>query len=190
MQGDEVAATGLAYVTDLMIRSKMIEGDLQKLASNEWHKDSSELVKSMLTSTVKLYIKIYEYQIRIIRHYGGRGVTRFLKDVVGTTHWKALQQEMETIDKEIATKQQVLCNDIALSMREALAEFDAKNMKQHAATLQATKVCQIQSRNNCVIQISSLIDDPWSHRISKRTPASRTLISIPTTRHIRPWFAH
>lgn len=143
MQGDENAASGLAYVTDLMIRFKMIEEGLLRLNSNKQHETASELVMSVRTSTVNLYIKIYKYQVCFIHNYGGGAVTRFFKDVIGVTDWKVLQQEMETIDKEIATKQQVLCNDIMLRMGKALDQFDAENMRQHAVTQQAIKVRQI-----------------------------------------------
>lgn len=148
MQGDENAASGLAYVTDLMIRSKMIEKgmieeELWRLKTNKQHETASKLFMSVRTSTVNLYIKIYKYQVCIIQHYGSGAVTRFFKDVVGVTDWKVLQQEMETIDKEIATEQQVLCNDIVLRMGKALDQFDAENMRQHAVTQQATKVRQI-----------------------------------------------
>lgn len=150
MQGDEAAATGLEYITDLMIRFEMIEKRLSRFDLDKNHKDFSELVTSVRTSTVKLYINIYKYHMWVLRHYGGGTVTRFFNNVVGITDWKVLRQEMETIDKEIATKQQVLCNDIVFEMGKAVDEFDAENIRQHEITQQATKVRQISSRHICI----------------------------------------
>lgn len=147
MQGDEDAASGLAYVTDLMIRFEMIERRLRLFDSNKQHGISSKLITSVRTSTVNLYTKIYKYQVCIIQHYGSGAVKRFFKDVAGITEWKNLQQEMETMDKEIAKKQRVLCNDVVLKISEALDKFDAQNMRQHTITQQATKVRQTLPRH-------------------------------------------
>lgn len=136
MEGDENAASGLAYVTDLMIRFELIERDLLEFDP------SSKLVMSMRRSTVNLYTKIYKYQVCIIQHYGSGAVTRFFKDVVRITDWEVLQQEIKAIDEEISNDQQAFCNDIVLRMRKDLKEFDAKNMTQHAVTQQAIKVRQ------------------------------------------------
>lgn len=176
MQGDEFAATGLEYVTDLMIRFNMIEKHLSRFNANRQHNNSAELVTSVRKSTVKLYVNIYKYQISIIRHYGHGAVTRFFKDVAGITNWEELRQEMETIDKGIATKQEALCNYIVLEIEQELAKFDAENMRQHAITQQAIEVRQnfVQAHMHNSVTLSALLMILGSTGNSREKPHQRT----------------
>lgn len=150
MQRDEDAATGLEYVTTLMIRCKMIEVDLCPLDPETQHNTSSEVVISLRTSIVELYSKVFEYQIGLIKHYDHGKFIRFFRDVFGITHWKDSQKDMVEIYEKIAKDEQSLCNGIVRKMDKALAKFDEENMERHAITQQEVKVRQLSLRRTCL----------------------------------------
>ncbi|ROV99754.1 hypothetical protein VSDG_03039 [Cytospora chrysosperma] len=137
LKQDEDAASGLEYVTDVMLRCRMFQNELQDIdlldRENEQH---TALMKSLRDSTIKLYTKVLQYHIEIIRHYNGQAVKRSFKDFVGVPQWKEQKQEIVRIDDEITRKQLQLNYHVVQKMEEEFRKFDAENTKQHEKTQQ------------------------------------------------------
>ncbi|KAH8807393.1 hypothetical protein F5884DRAFT_341401 [Xylogone sp. PMI_703] len=104
MTQDEDATDGLAYISELLHRCKVME-DTYINCPPEKESDLpvalQNLKQSFTTQLVKLYTQILQYQIRLARQYSRLGVFKYLRDVMIIDNWKTMLANVKSTEEVI-----------------------------------------------------------------------------------------
>ncbi|RHZ49195.1 hypothetical protein CDV55_100690 [Aspergillus turcosus] len=105
----------MAYVSDLMVRCRVIEETLN-LPSLENVERNDEIRTHLRTKSVALYAQIIKSQMLVTRHYSRAGFFRFWRDVASVDDWKQMLADMiqakQNIDEDLQALGQSLLGHV------------------------------------------------------------------------------
>ncbi|KAJ6011356.1 hypothetical protein N7451_002768 [Penicillium sp. IBT 35674x] len=104
---DEIAMEGFEYILKVLVRYRVLESthieiylkELTSLSGNV--KPLTELGASIRSQTVKLYVAVLRYQMRLTQHFAQSGLLRFFTDLKMTDDWDNMLQNIRKIDESI-----------------------------------------------------------------------------------------
>ncbi|KAI1390053.1 uncharacterized protein F4822DRAFT_428400 [Hypoxylon trugodes] len=124
LQQDKDATDGIEYIFDLLIRCKEREDNF--LQPTPRHLDPPgiyfDLALSLQSKTIELYSNVYEYQIRIIRHYSHSTLIRYGRDFIVSDDWKGKIGNVRAIETEIIKLSLSLSNYFVKDIHKSLGE--------------------------------------------------------------------
>lgn len=85
------------------------------------HPGSDRLIQTIKKLIIKVYVIVYEYQIRIILHYAHGKPSKTLRDVFQHDEWKKMTSDINDKDLEI---DRAVNTAMHISLRERLKEID------------------------------------------------------------------
>ncbi|KAI9926518.1 hypothetical protein MW887_004286 [Aspergillus wentii] len=122
-QGEDAVA-GLEFVSDLLVRYRLIEESVA--LKMDMNLTSSSLVVSISEKTVSLYMHVLRYQMRLARQYSHSAVFRYIRNVGGIDDWKEMIATIRDIDSIIKDKLSAVSNDTVQDIKHAVSKLHEK----------------------------------------------------------------
>ncbi|GIJ90841.1 hypothetical protein Asppvi_009805 [Aspergillus pseudoviridinutans] len=105
----------IAYVSDLMVRCRVIEETLN-LPSLDSVKRNGDIRTRLRTKSVRLYVQIIKSQMLVTCHYSRAAFLRFWRDVANVDDWKQMLDDMlkakQNIDEDLQALGQSLLGHV------------------------------------------------------------------------------
>ncbi|KAJ4005466.1 hypothetical protein NW766_011014 [Fusarium irregulare] len=139
LKQDESAAEGFEKISFLLIRYALLEKDFlheKSESSTPISIEHSRVINSIKERIVKVYVIVYEYQIRIILQYAHAKPRRFLGDMLLLNDWKKMTSDINEKDLEI---DRAVNTAKYSSLRNGLQQIDESITKTMRTVLDAQK---------------------------------------------------
>ncbi|KAJ5540072.1 hypothetical protein N7513_008404 [Penicillium frequentans] len=104
---DEIAMEGFEYILKVLVQYRVLESTHIEIYSKEPTsipgniKPLDELGASIRSQTVKLYVAVLRYQMRLAQHFAQSGLLRFFTDLKMTDDWDNMLQNLKKVDESI-----------------------------------------------------------------------------------------
>ncbi|KAJ5541531.1 hypothetical protein N7494_006607 [Penicillium frequentans] len=104
---DESAMEGFEYILKVLVQYRVLESTHIEIYSKEPTsipgniKPLDELGASIRSQTVKLYVAVLRYQMRLAQHFAQSGLLRFFTDLKMTDDWDNMLQSLKKVDESI-----------------------------------------------------------------------------------------
>ncbi|KAJ5643920.1 uncharacterized protein N7484_006427 [Penicillium longicatenatum] len=104
---DEIAMEGFEYILKILVQYRVLESTHVEIYLNESTPKSNdvkpldELGSSIRSQTVKLYVAVLRYQMRLAQHFAQSGFLRFFADLKITDNWDSMLQTIKKVDESI-----------------------------------------------------------------------------------------
>jgi len=146
MTQDDDATEGLGYVSELLLRCKVMEDTyLGRRPRNE--SDISQQVEHLKVSftsrIVKLYIQVLQYQIRFARQYSRLGLFQYLRDVIVVDNWKTMLADLKKAEEIIRFDLGAVDGHTLMKIDDSLAKLRKQADKMF--TLQMETKAQLET---------------------------------------------
>lgn len=152
---DEIAMKGFDYILKVLVQYRVLESTHIEIYLKESTSKSSnvkpldELGASIRSQTVKLYVAVLRYQMRLAQHFAQSGLLRFFAGLKMTDDWDNMLQNIKRIDesinrelntlssntlRQVERKLQKLLGEMAESryvIREAIDETKVRQILNH-----------------------------------------------------------
>ncbi|CAG7566002.1 unnamed protein product [Fusarium equiseti] len=136
---DESAAGGFEGISFLMVRYALLEKDFlcEKLeGSTQLSTEHSRVIQSIKERIVKVYVTVYEYQIRIILQYAHGKPRRVLGNMFLPNDWKKMTSDINETDLEIDRAVNTATHS---SLRDELRRIDGSISKTMSTVIDSQK---------------------------------------------------
>jgi hypothetical protein len=190
MTQDEDATDGLAYISELLHRCKVIEDTyincppekeryvLKVTAAQRTAKgldsDLSEalrdLKQSFTTQFVKLYTQILQYQIRLTRQYSRLGVFRYLRDAVIVDDWKTMLADVKTTEEIIRHGIDAVDSHTLSRMDNALARLQKRADEMFAVQMKIKGQVEVRNTELGYTEANNISDNRSEPALTNASP--------------------
>lgn len=104
---DGIAMEGFEYILKILVQYRVLESTHVEVYLKESTPESKnvkpldELGASIRSQSVKLYVTVLRYQMRLAQHFAQSGLLRFFADLKMTDDWNKMLQDIKKIDDSI-----------------------------------------------------------------------------------------
>ncbi|KAB8207373.1 quinon protein alcohol dehydrogenase-like superfamily [Aspergillus parasiticus] len=179
---EEHAIEGLQSISDIIIRCHYMESELSSLD------DQVELHNALKETTIDMYAKVLEYQIRFAVHYSKSRLLRYFDNVTASDDWSGILEEIEKINKKVDADLEAISRGTLQKIKNQMSQLsqmhtDIKVMKKSDllkklnaapsasfdANAQGDIHCLPGTQTGVLKQIQSWVDNPeappifWLH---------------------------
>lgn len=149
---DEIAMEGFEYILKVLVQYRVLESIHIEIFSKEPTaipsniKPLDELGASIRSQTVKLYVAVLRYQMRLAQHFAQSGLLRFFADLKMTDDWDNMLQSLKTVDESINRELNTLSSNTLQQVEQEIQRLHnemAESRYEIREAIGETKVRQI-----------------------------------------------
>jgi len=125
---DEAAAQGLADISDLMLRYRVIEKTYRDPASwltENKDQDIGGLRSALREKIIDLYCQVLEFQMRMACHYGSSSLKRYFQALITSDDWQSIHSAITSKNESIRVDLSVISHArLEAGFSEQKSKFD------------------------------------------------------------------